>query len=184
MPRVESDSNTNTVSFLPDEGSHCASLILMHGLGDSADGLSDLGEFWSSKLPYLKVVLPTAPRMSVTLNGGMLMNAWYDIVGLDNADRDNDTCEGITDSVARVRELVAAENALGIPNNRIILAGFSQGGAMSLFTGLQMEDESQKFAGLIALSGYLPASKQFKLTSGLETTPVLHCHGTADPVVR
>jgi hypothetical protein len=74
--RIERDSATNTVTFHPNDGAHSATVILMHGLGDSADGLSDLGESWSRQLPHVKFILPTAENRPVTLNGGMKMNAW------------------------------------------------------------------------------------------------------------
>jgi predicted esterase len=83
----------------------------MHGLGDSADGLADLAEMWAQRLPYIKFILPTAGNRPVTLNGGMRMNAWYDIVGLD--DRASESCEGIEDSVERVKTILHQERALG-----------------------------------------------------------------------
>lgn len=83
----------------------------MHGLGDSADGLADLAEEWAKQMPYVKFILPTAEQRPVTLNGGMRMNAWYDIVGLD--DRASESCEGIERSVDRVRALLQHERSLG-----------------------------------------------------------------------
>lgn len=177
--RTETDS-TNTITLHPVDGKHSATIILMHGLGDSADGLSDLAETWGSSYPYIKFILPTAPEQPVTLNGGMRMNAWYDIVGLD--DRAAESCDGIDTSVAKIRTVIEGEIALGLPSTRIALAGFSQGGAMSLFTGLQLPRDL-KLAGLLILSGYLPGAPIFKLTSGLEDVPVYHCHGASDPVV-
>ena len=105
----------------------------------------------------------------------------YDIVGL--TDRASESCEGIHASVARVTQLVDQEAERGIRYNRIAWAGFSQGGAMSIFGGLQLPVE-KKPAGILVLSGYLPGASQFKLTPGLEDVRVLHCHGTADPVVQ
>lgn len=180
--RIETDSKTNTISYVPEEGTHSATVILIHGLGDSADGLSDLADKWSRQLPYIKFIVPTASSRSVTLNGGMHMNAWYDIVGLD--DRSSNSCDGIDDSVNRIRDFLSTEHSNGLPYSRMALAGFSQGGAMSLFTGLQLPEKDQKLAGLLVMSGYLPGSSRFKLTEGFESTPILHCHGTADPVVR
>jgi predicted esterase len=96
----------------------------MHGLGDSADGFADVAEMLSSQLPHVKFILPTAPSSPVTLNGGMVMNSWYDIVGLD--DRAAETCEGLDESRNIVNEIVQQEVTLGIPHSRIVLAGFSQ----------------------------------------------------------
>lgn len=180
--RIERDGSNGTITFCPDEGRHSATVVLMHGLGDSAEGLSDLAERWGSSLGHIKFILPTAEQRPVTLNGGMAMTAWYDIVGLD--DRASESCEGIDASVARIRSILGAENSAGMPYSRMLLAGFSQGGAMSIFTGLQLPEPDQKLAGLMVMSGYLPGQSQFKLTPGFETIPVLHCHGSSDPVVR
>jgi len=179
MPRTTHSGDCITIT--PDDGNHSATIVLMHGLGDSADGWIDSAENWSRAMPWVKFVLPTAGQIPVTLNMGHRMNAWYDIVGLD--ERAGESCEGIDASVTRIRGLLASEAELGLPYSRMALAGFSQGGAMSLFTGLQMPAE-QRLAGCLILSGYCPGYSRFKLTPGLEDTPVLHCHGTADPVVQ
>jgi lysophospholipase-2 len=143
--RIENDSANNCLIFHPDDGHHSATVVLMHGLGDSADGLSDLGDMFVRSYPHIKFILPTAEQRPVTLNGGMRMNAWYDIVGLD--DRAAESCDGIVESVERVRGLLMKEAALGLPFHRMALAGFSQGGAMSLYTGLQLPDDAHKLAG-------------------------------------
>jgi len=179
MPRTSYDGDCITIH--PNDGMHSATIILMHGLGDSAEGWIDSAEDLSRKMPWIKFILPTASQMPVTLNMGHRMNAWYDIVGLD--ERAGESCEGIDSSVARVKGLLQAEANLGLPYSRMALAGFSQGGAMSLFTGMQLPVE-QRLAGLLVLSGYCPGYSKFKLTPGLEDLPVLHCHGTADPVVQ
>ncbi len=110
-------------------------------------------EHLAESMPHVKFIVPTAATMSVTLNGGMPMPAWYDIVGLD--DRAGESCDGIDASCARIRAMLAAEHAAGLPYHRMALAGFSQGGAMSLFCGLQQPAE-QKLAGALILSGYCP----------------------------
>ena len=132
-------------------------------------------------MPHTKIILPTAKTRPVTLNGGMQMPAWYDIVGLD--ERSAEHCHGIDESVAVVLEIIRGEVNLGLHPSRIILAGFSQGGALSLFTGLQLPAEL-KPAGIVVLSGYLAGAGRFRLSSGFEDIPVLHCHGTGDMVVR
>lgn len=180
MARIERD-NQNTITIHPKDGLHSASVIFMHGLGDSADGFSDVAEMFSKSMPYTKFILPTAKTIPVTLNGGMRMPAWYDIVGL--TDRASESCDGIDSSISRVHEYLEQEAALGIPYSRMALAGFSQGGALSLFCGCQLPIE-KKLAGLLVMSGYLPGAQLFRFTSGCEDLPVLHCHGTADPVVK
>lgn len=110
-------------------------------------------------------------------------NAWYDITSLD--DRSQDSNPGIDESAAYVKSLIQQEVDHGVPLSRIMLMGFSQGGAMSLYTGLQRQFiEQDRLAGVLVLSGYLPNGMNFKLGEGLGETPVRHCHGSADPVVR
>lgn len=178
-PRLTRDGNTITIT--PPEGHHSATVLIMHGLGDSSEGFADVAEMFASQMPYTKFILPTAPTQPVTLNGGMSMNSWYDIVGLD--DRAAETCAGLPESRAIISELLQKEADAGIPYNRMMLAGFSQGGALSLVTGLQLPVE-KKLAGLLVMSGYLAGAKDFRLTPGVESMPILHCHGTADPMVK
>mmetsp|Transcript_27890 Transcript_27890/g.39908 ORF Transcript_27890/g.39908 Transcript_27890/m.39908 type:complete len:237 (-) Transcript_27890:1126-1836(-) len=134
-------------------------------------------------MSYVKFILPTAKTQPVTMNMGMAMPSWYDIKGLD--ERSNEQCDGILQSRDRIRSILRKEHEeRGLPYSRMAIAGFSQGGALALFTGLQQEDASQKLAGILVLSGYLAGANTFKLTEGLEQTPILHCHGTRDPLVR
>ena len=112
----------------------------------------------------------------------MVLSFRYDIVGL--SDRESEQCDGIEQSVEKIKALLYTENAAGLPYSRMMLAGFSQGGAMSIFTGLQLPAEDQKLAGILVMSGYLPGRSKFKLSPGLESLPVLHCHGSADPMVN
>lgn len=107
----------------------------MHGLGDTSEGWGQQLRVWQSLDGFqdIKMILPSAPIAPVTLNNGMRMPSWYDIVGLD--DRSEERCTGIEESRARINALVDAELAAGIPANKIIIGGFSQGGAMSLYTG-------------------------------------------------
>lgn len=169
-----------TIMFVPASERHTATVILCHGLGDSASGgLSDVVEgMWSPRLPWVKFILPTAPVIPVTLNGGMPMPAWYDIVGLDL--RSAEMCDGIAGSRETVMRLVAAENEAGIPCSRIVLAGFSQGGALSLYTGTQ---HPEAFAGVVVLSGYLPCPGSLAVTGPAKATPIAMFHGDADPLV-
>ncbi|KAJ9445024.1 Acyl-protein thioesterase 1 [Diplonema papillatum] len=148
----------------------------MHGLGDTGEGWQDVAAQLNSVLPEVKFVLPTAPTMPVTLNMGMAMPSWYDIKGL--SERSNETCDGIEESRQRIVALLEAEK--GTP--KVILAGFSQGGALALYTGLQYTGQ---LAGIAALSSYLPCPQLLQgKTDGQKDVPILICHGTIDQVVR
>jgi lysophospholipase-2 len=174
---------------------HSATVILMHGLGDSADGLSDIALSWRQRFPHIKFILPTANQLAITINMGQSMNAWYNINTLD--DRGADPCEGLDESAAFIHSLICSEMDLGLSRSRVLLAGFSQGGALSLYAGLQHMDKGntkrsadgrvvpvEPLAGILALSAYLPKNHAFRLSEGFQSVPVLHCHGDADPVVR
>ena len=116
------------------------------------------------------------------MNMGMRMPSWYDIVGLD--ERSNESCQGIEESRATLLGILEKENQdTGLPFSRMVLAGFSQGGALSLYTGLQLSAE-QKLAGIVVLSGYLPHASKFTITPGLEDVPLWHGHGGQDMLVR
>jgi len=137
----------------------------------------------ASKLPHIKFILPTAPTQPVTMNMGMAMPSWYDIVGLD--ERSNEKCSGIQESRAKLASILQTEHeSTGLPYHRMILAGFSQGGALSLFTGMQLPSPQHKLGGVLIMSGYLPCAAQFNIQNGLETTPILHLHGKMDPLVK
>lgn len=132
----------------------------------------------AAQMPHVKFILPTAPTQPVTMNMGMPMPSWYDIVGLD--ERSNENCKGLPEARARIEGILKTEHDnTGLPYSRMLLAGFSQGGALALFTGLQLEES---LAGVVVLSGYLPAAKQFKPKQ--LKTPVWHGHGTMDPMVQ
>lgn len=157
-------------------------LVISHGLGDTAQGFLDVAEMLALKMPHLKIILPTAPTQPVTMNMGMPMPSWYDITGLD--ERSNENCRGIQQSRQTLVDILEKEHRDSkLSYDRMVLMGFSQGGALSLFTGLQLEKD-QKLAGIVVMSGYLPAKSQFQITKGLESVPVLHCHGENDPMVQ
>jgi lysophospholipase-2 len=162
---------------------HTATVILSHGLGDTAEGWEDAAHEMSKKLPHIKWILPTAPSNPVTLNGGMRMPSWYDIESLSKS-RGDQACTGIDDSTRTLYKFIDGEIESGIDASRIVLAGFSQGGAMSLWAGLQFPSRyKSRLAGVLVLSGYLPKEQAFKLSDHGRSTPVFHCHGTGDPVV-
>ncbi|MGH8454468.1 MAG: alpha/beta hydrolase, partial [Nevskiales bacterium] len=128
-----------------------ASVIWLHGLGaDGNDFVPIVPELRLPESLAVRFIFPHAPVRPVTLNGGMRMRAWYDILGLDRTAREDET--GIRESQAQIEALIGRENTRGIPSERIVLAGFSQGGAITLQTGLRYPE---KLAGLMVLSGYL-----------------------------
>jgi len=181
--------------FHPNFNRHSATIILMHGLGDSAEGLQDLAEMWGNTYPHVKFILPSADRRAVGLAGGQQMNAWFDVVGLQ--DRTKEPCEGLLEASSYIKTLIENEvNTTGVSLSRMMLAGFSQGGAMSLFTGLQLTPPlipdttsdtcttpSTHLAGILSLSGFVPKPTAFHLQTSLKDTPVFHTHGTADQMV-
>lgn len=117
---------------------------------------------------------------------GFAMPSWYDIVGLDS--RSNEVCEGLDESIEKIMDLIDDQvKNDGIDYSRIVLAGFSQGGALALYTGMTSskrdENEGLGLAGIVIMSGYLPRASSFKIAAGSECTPILHCHGIDDPMV-
>jgi phospholipase/carboxylesterase len=156
-------------------------VIWLHGLGaDGHDFAPIVPQLVSPNERALRFVFPHAPVRPVTLNGGMPMRAWYDILSLDRRAPQDEA--GIRASGALVAELIRRENQRGIPTERIVLGGFSQGGAISLFAGPRYPE---KLAGIMGLSCYLlledllPAER----TRVNFQTPVFLAHGTQDPVV-
>jgi phospholipase/carboxylesterase len=158
-----------------------AAIIWMHGLGADAHDFEPV-------LPFLdlgpecpvRYVFPNAPVRPVTLNGGMQMRAWYDLISMDrNAPEDE---AGIRDSAIGIESLIARETARGIAAERIVMAGFSQGGAMALFTALRYPE---RLAGALALSTYLPlaAAVVAEKTDANAALPIFMAHGEVDDVV-
>jgi phospholipase/carboxylesterase len=130
--------------------------------------------------PSVRWVFPHAPHRPVTLNGGMRMRAWYDILALDRGAAEDEA--GVRQSAEGIRALVRREQGRGIPADRIVLAGFSQGGAMALFTALRVPE---RLAGVLALSAYLPVANTLEREAhpANAAVPVFMAHGTFDPVV-
>ncbi|MEJ0087788.1 MAG: alpha/beta fold hydrolase [Pseudomonadota bacterium] len=158
-----------------------AAIIWMHGLGaDGHDFEPLVPELLDQGLPALRFIFPHAPVRPVTINNGYQMRAWYDIIGIDR--RSAEDFSGIQASADAITALIRAENARGIPSSRILLAGFSQGGAMALHLATRFP---KKLAGVIALSCYLPLAKEFasERSAANLATPIFMAHGSQDPVV-
>ena len=158
-----------------------ATVIWLHGLG--ADGWDFLPIVREMPLPEelpVRFVFPHATERPVTINNGNVMRAWYDIAMNDIARLPDE--RGIRESQAEIGRLIAREHDRGMPSERIVLAGFSQGGAMSLHVGLR---HAERLAGVICLSGYLllEDSLENEASAANKLTPILMGHGTQDPVV-
>jgi len=156
-------------------------VIWLHGLGADGNDFAPLvPELKLNDMPAIRFVFPHAPVRPVTINNGMSMRAWYDIFAPDLVRREDEP--GLRLSQQAVQALIARENERGIPTDKIVLAGFSQGCAMTLQTGLRMD---QKLAGLVGLSGYLPlaAMADAERHAANQDTPIFLAHGVMDPVV-
>ncbi len=178
-PKVDVNKATQSIHISPAESPVKASMILLHGLGDTAQGWAGAAHEIAMQVDGLRVVLPTAPTQPVTLNNGFKMPSWYDIKGLD--DRANEDCNGLEDTREFVLGLMRKE-ADAYPDAKIILGGFSQGGAVSLYTGLQHTGEPA-LAGVLCMSGYLPDPKNWFISEEGKKTPVMMRHGSEDDVV-
>ena len=157
------------------------SILWLHGLGaDGHDVVPIVPELLRPGWPALRFVFPHAPVRPVTINNGVPMRAWYDIVDVDLANRADEG--GVRQSVEQVEALIAREVGRGVARERIVLAGFSQGGAVTLATGLR---SAAPLGGLVALSTYVPSAGKARqaLVDGAAGQPVCMAHGSQDPVV-
>ncbi len=171
LPRIEIESAPQPT----------AAVIWLHGLGaDGNDFAALVPELDLSACPPIRFVFPHAPSLPVTLNGGYVMPAWYDIFGPDLVRRED--ASGIEKSQRAIAALIDFEISRGIAAHRIVLAGFSQGCAVALHTGLRF---AQRLAGIVALSGYLPLADRFAAARAPANadTPIFMGHGSMDPVV-
>lgn len=158
-----------------------AAIIVLHGLGASGDDFVPIAqEMDLGAVGPVRFVFPYAPQIPVTINGGYVMPAWYDIRGTDLVAREDEA--GLRQSQAAVQALIEREITRGVPSNRIVLAGFSQGCAMTLMTGLRFD---KPLAGLACLSGYLPLATitAGECHSANQLTPIFMAHGQQDGVV-
>lgn len=160
-----------------------ASIIWMHGLGaDANDFVPIVRELDLRDCPQIRFVFPNAPQIPVTLNGGYIMPAWYDIAaaGTDINRREDEN--GLRHSQTQIEALIAREIERGVAADKIVIAGFSQGCAMTLQVGLR---HPQKLAGLMCLSGYVPLADKVadERHAANQNTAIFMVHGTADPVI-
>ncbi|WP_042152814.1 MULTISPECIES: alpha/beta hydrolase [unclassified Pseudoalteromonas] len=161
------------------QGQHKATVIWLHGLGDSGDGFAPIVP--QLEIPNeigVKFIFPHAPIRAVTINNGIEMRAWYDIVSFDLDKRADEI--GVRESSAQVAEIIEQEMAQGIEANKIILAGFSQGGVIALHLAPRLK---HKLAGVMALSTYMCAPQKFNDEAIQKDLTVLMAHGSQDEVV-
>lgn len=160
-------------------GKHTATFIFLHGLGDTGNG-------WASSLAavrdaHVKIICPTAPMNKVSINNGFRMPSWFDLLSLTPEGPEDE--KGIAKACTLINKIVEDEISQGgIDPRRIVLGGFSQGGALALYYGLTGQ---HRLGGIVALSCWLPLHKTFPaaLNSGNKDVPVLQIHGDCDPMV-
>lgn len=158
-----------------------ASIIVLHGLGaDGNDFVPFAQELRLGPVGPVRFIFPHAPTRPVTLNGGYVMRAWYDILGTDLVRREDEA--GLRESQAAIEALIAHEVERGVPASKIVLAGFSQGCAMTLMTGLR---HAEPLAGMAGLSGYLPlaATTAQERSAASNQVPIFMAHGRSDPMI-
>jgi phospholipase/carboxylesterase len=157
------------------------SVVVLHGLGaDGSDFVPIVPQLVRSGWPPLRFVFPHAPLRPITINAGMRMRGWYDIGGFDLAQKQDEA--GIRASIVQVEALIAREAERRVPAERVILAGFSQGGAIALAAGIR---HPQTLGGIVALSTYLPIAEivAAERHAANARTPIFMAHGAFDPVV-
>ncbi|MDB5891682.1 MAG: Carboxylesterase [Polaromonas sp.] len=158
-----------------------ATILVMHGLGaDGRDFLPIAQQLDLGAIGPVRFLFPNAPSIPVTINGGYVMPAWYDLLGAELIKREDET--GLRKSQAAIEALIANEKARGIAANRIVVAGFSQGCAMALMVGLR---HAERLAGVVGMSGYLPLASQTatERSSASQGMPIFLAHGSRDGIV-
>ncbi|CAF0758263.1 unnamed protein product [Adineta ricciae] len=172
-------------AVIPATDKHTATLIFLHGLGDVGESWLEVFDMYNipKTVRHVKFIFPTAPIRKITLNNGMPMTGWFDALGLNRSSKEDQN--GILEASTYVNSLVEEEIKNGISSERIMIGGFSQGGATALHTALTTP---HLLAGVLALSTWLPLSSAFPdaLVAGDKklNLPVLQCHGNRDPVVE
>lgn len=154
-------------------------MVWLHGLGASGHDFEEVVP--RLDLPNVRFVFPHAPQRPVTINSGLVMPAWYDITSLGSPGGGEDPAD-VRESAALVEALLAREESRGVPSSRTLLAGFSQGGALALFTGVRY---AKPLLGIMVLSGYeiLAPTLETEESPANRTTPLLFCHGAFDTMV-
>ena len=171
----------DTIELVHGDGTPTHAIIWLHGLGASANDFPPIvPELGLLKSRTIRFIFPQAPDRPITINGGMRMPGWYDIKGVSIEDKQD--AIGMKESQSMLDDMLEQQINAGIPSENIILAGFSQGGAVTYFTGVRSQ---HKLAGLLTLSTYLPfdGDTQAEQNEANLHTPIFASHGTYDPVV-
>lgn len=171
----------NSIVLMHGNGEPEHAVIWLHGLGATANDFPPIvPELGLDAARPIRFIFPQAPDRAITINGGMRMPGWYDIKGLDIGDKQDEV--GMAESSELLEALIQAQVAQGIPSHNIIIAGFSQGGAVVYHTGIRTQ---HKLAGMLALSTYMPFAELVEQAqSGInKSTPIFASHGNFDPVV-
>jgi phospholipase/carboxylesterase len=165
---------------LPARGTAHAAVVWLHGLGADGHDFVPVIEYLRLQEHGVRVILPHAPRRPVTLNLGYVMRAWYDVRDRDL--RHHEDAEGIREATHQIHALLSAEIGAGIPAERVVLAGFSQGGALALHAGLRYPE---RLAGIVALSAYLPLPESLpeEAEAANRGAMIFMGHGEADPII-
>ncbi|KAJ7639362.1 Phospholipase/carboxylesterase [Roridomyces roridus] len=166
--------------ILPAISKHTATVIFVHGLGDTGAGWEPVGDMFSSEMPHVKWIFPHSPMIPITANGGMKMPGWFDITsfGFDSGEDG----AGMRKSEYQLNQIISGEVDAGIPANRVVLGGFSQGGAMTLLTGLSSE---RKLAGLAVLRlPFAAGDVAIQPSEYAKSLPIFWGQGQIDPLVR
>ncbi|XP_054154478.1 acyl-protein thioesterase 2-like [Oppia nitens] len=174
---LRTNAMSNNIVTIEATAKQTSTIIFLHGLGDTGHG-------WADSIKHIKpsdtkCMCPTAQVMPVSLNGGFPMPSWFDLYSLDTDSRVDE--EGVKKATTYVHQLIANEEKAGIPANRIVLGGFSQGGALALYAGLSYP---KPLAGILAFSCWLPKHEEVVSAIKNKDIPILQCHGDADPIVQ
>jgi len=180
-PMAEAIAPVIAPAVAKPKGKHDCTLIWLHGLGDQGASWAPAFKALQNLIPSLKVICPTAPIQPVTLNGGMEMTSWHDIKNLRSIDAED--YKGLKESSEIIQGLILDEIKNGIPSNKIVLGGFSQGAGLSLYAGYQFD---QTLAGICAFSGYLPYHGDYAKAIHAKNakTRAFVGHGDSDQVVN
>lgn len=171
---------TRSPLILENSATPQAAVILLHGLGADGNDFKEIVKLWLKTVPQIRFIMPHANVRPVTMNDSFPMPAWFDLFGLEEDSHQDEA--GLQQAESWVNDLIDEQIAKGIPANKILVGGFSQGGALALYAGLRY---SQKLGGILALSTYLPVAHALaeKTHFTQKDTPIFLAHGSQDVIL-